>query len=111
VVTPAEDHLLRAVVLEIEGQDLKHGPFEGSRLGRSRLALACIQDELREAEQAWRDERKQSIWTNSQVELIQVAAVAIRALRDAFSNEVAVDEIGASIRSETAGIPWNLYRV
>lgn len=69
---------------EILRQDGKHGPFQGTRLGRSRLALACLEDEIDEAKEAWRTERKSLHWHNARTEVLQVAAVAMRALRDAF---------------------------
>jgi hypothetical protein len=76
--------ILEAMLDEIERQDEKHGPFTGTRLGRSRLALAAIEDELDEAYEAWRDERQAPEWILTQGEVIQIAAVAVRALRDAL---------------------------
>jgi hypothetical protein len=76
--------MLAEVEVEIERQDEKHGPFEGTQLGRSRLAIACLEDEVEEAKKAWRDERKASTWHHTRQEVLQVAAVAIRALRDAL---------------------------
>ena len=78
------DDLATALKDEIKRQDAKHGPFEGTRLGRSRLALACLEDETREALGAWRDERRASAWPETRTEVLQVAAVAMRALRDAL---------------------------
>lgn len=72
---------------EVARQDGKHGPFVGSVLGRSRLALACLRDEVDEAEQAWRGERKATGWPETYGEVMQVAAVAMRALRDAFVSD------------------------
>lgn len=72
---------------EILRQDAKYGPFEGTRLARSRLALACLDDELREAVEAWRDERRAPVWDEARTEVLQVAAVAIRAIRDAFTDD------------------------
>lgn len=80
----AVDDLLDEVRREVERQDGKHGPFTGTRLGRSRLALACLQDEIAEALEAWRYERMEKEWADARVEVIQVAAVAVRAVRDAF---------------------------
>jgi hypothetical protein len=77
--------LLRELEVEVERQDAKHGPFEGTRLGASRLALACLQDEVDEALKAWRTERAhQGEWAHTRMEVLQVAAVAIRAIRDAL---------------------------
>ena len=68
---------------EIVRQDLKHGPFEGSRLGRTRLALAVLEDEVQECLDAYREGRPEIIGFNHlREELLQVAAVAIRAIRD-----------------------------
>jgi hypothetical protein len=75
-----------ALRAEIARQDEKHGPYEGTALGRSRLALATLEDETAEALMAWRAERRAASWDDTREELIQVAAVAMRALRDAFPN-------------------------
>ena len=77
-------HLVAALLAEVERQDAKHGPYEGTPLGRSRLALATLEDEVAEAVQAWRDERRVAEWTNTRAEVFQVAAVALRTLRDAL---------------------------
>jgi hypothetical protein len=76
--------LLYELRAEITRQDGKHGPFEGTRLGASRLALACIEDELNEAYDAWRDERQAGVFEHTRTEVLQIAAVAIRAIRDAL---------------------------
>lgn len=79
--------LLDELAHEVFQQDMKHGPFEGAtELGRSRLALACIEDEVREALDAWRSERKQIGWEDTRTEVMQVAAVAIRAVRDTLGS-------------------------
>jgi hypothetical protein len=70
---------------EVARQDEKHGRFDGAtQLGKSRLALACLEDEVAEALQAWRGERRATTWDATREEVLQVAAVAIRALRDAL---------------------------
>lgn len=81
--------LVTELLEEVDRQDEKHGPFEGSALGRSRLGLACVQDELAEALDAWRAERPQSdgyvdlhTCGRTRAELLQVAAVALRVIRD-----------------------------
>lgn len=81
---PVIEHLLADLAREVERQDAKHGPFEGTPLGRSRLAIACLEDEVEEARNAWRSERKAPTWEATREECLQVAAVAIRALRDAL---------------------------
>lgn len=78
------DPLIYRLMAEVERQDHKHGPFEGTQLGRSRLAIACLEDEVEEARNAWRDERKALDWEETRTEVLQVAAVALRALRDAL---------------------------
>lgn len=76
--------LIYALMTEIARQDEKHGPYQGTTLGRSRLALATLEDEVAEAREAWRDERKALTWDHTREEVLQVAAVAIRTLRDAL---------------------------
>jgi hypothetical protein len=82
---PATVHpLIFRLMEEIDRQDRKHGPYEGTVLGRSRLALATLEDEVAEAREAWRSERGAVTWDETRAEVLQVAAVAIRALRDAL---------------------------
>ena len=76
--------LMYALMEEIERQDKKHGPYQGTTLGRSRLALATLEDEVTEALEAWRGERKALTWDETRAEVLQVAAVAMRTLRDAL---------------------------
>lgn len=78
------DPLIYRLIEEIERQDEKHGPYQGTILGRSRLALATLEDEVAEAREAWREERKAHDWNATRAEVLQVAAVAIRTLRDAL---------------------------
>ena len=71
------------LAIEINPQDAKHGRFTAtSALGVSRLAIACLEDEIQEVKDAWRAERKEPHWRQTKAELIQVAAVAMRAIRD-----------------------------
>lgn len=64
---------------EMERQDAKHGPFEGaSMLGMTRLAVACLEDEVDEVRSAWREECKAPDWAHTREEALQVAAVALR---------------------------------
>jgi hypothetical protein len=51
--------------------------YDGVRLG-----LAMMQDELVEALDAWRDERGLRRWVQTRAELVQVAAVAVRIIRE-----------------------------
>jgi hypothetical protein len=76
--------LIYRLMEEITRQDEKHGPYQGTTLGRSRLALATLEDEVAEALEAWRGERKALNWDETRTEVLQVAAVAIRTLRDAL---------------------------
>jgi len=76
--------LIDALRREVERQDAKHGPYQGGRLGRSRLALATLEDEIRESLDAWRAERSTGQWAQTRCEVLQVAAVAMRAIRDAL---------------------------
>lgn len=78
------DPLIYALLEEITRQDEKHGPYQGTTLGRSRLAIATLEDEVAESLEAWRGERESLNWDNTRKEVLQVAAVAIRTLRDAL---------------------------
>lgn len=81
------NELLRAVADEVARQDEKHGPYGvqgGTPLGISRLAIATLEDEVREVLDAWRAERKATHWMQTRTEVIQVAAVCVRTLRDAL---------------------------
>jgi hypothetical protein len=78
------DSLIYRLFEEIDRQDRKHGPYQGTTLGRSRLALATLEDEVEESLEAWRSERKSPTWDKTRTEVLQVAAVAIRTLRDAL---------------------------
>ena len=75
--------LMDELEAEAQRQDRKHGRFTGATaLGRSRLAIACLEDEIAEVKEAWREERRTDGWAHTEEELLQVAAVAMRALRD-----------------------------
>lgn len=75
--------IMYEVQKEVTRQDEKHGRFIGSTtLGQSRLAIACVEDEAKEARDAWRAERTSDTWTSTVTELIQTAACALRAARD-----------------------------
>lgn len=79
------DELLMTLRREVEQQDTKHGPYQGTVLGRSRLAIATLEDEVAEVLDAWRSERRIDGWPETRKEVLQVAAVAIRTLRDALT--------------------------
>jgi hypothetical protein len=76
---------LASLILEIGRQDGQHpGCFPATRDGL-RLALAAAQDELDESRESWRDGRprpgRDADWTACRTELVQLAAVALRAAR------------------------------
>lgn len=94
-----EDHLpvpiwissvVEMALREVRRQDEIHpAGFPATRDGL-RLGLAALQDEVREAEEAWRaDRRRDGVcpWINhggehsTEVELLQVAAIALRMVR------------------------------
>lgn len=68
-------------------QERVYGPFSGE-IADVRLGLAVLQDELNEALESWRSERRgkgkgwSSRWPETHVELMQLAAVACRLLVD-----------------------------
>lgn len=70
------------LVREIENQDRQYGRFENST-GGMRLGVACLEDEVREVRDAWREGRHSLSWFELRQEAIQVAAVAMRLVRDA----------------------------
>lgn len=86
--------LLDALTHEVRRQDAKHGPYQGTPLGCSRLAIATLEDEVREVLDAWRAERREPHWRQTRAEVLQVAAVCIRTLRDALPADPAVSETG-----------------
>lgn len=76
------DPVLIAVATEIERQDRIHPTgFPPTREG-VRYGLATIADELQETLDAWREERRADDWRLTAEELVQVAAVAVRVLRE-----------------------------
>lgn len=68
---------LAAVARTIRYQDDKYAPFTDD-VGGVRLAVACLEDEVAEVRQAWRDERRTVAWSATTEEAVQVAAVAVR---------------------------------
>lgn len=69
---------LAGVVAE---QEARYGPFDAS-LGQVRLGICVLDDEVQEARDAWRDERRTDGWPATSEEVMQVAAIAIRLLHD-----------------------------
>lgn len=79
------EQIMDALRVEVDRQDAKHGPYDRqSRLGVSRLAIATLEDEVAEAKDAWREERRAPDWPHTREEVLQVGAVAVRTLRDAL---------------------------
>lgn len=74
---------------EIQRQDAKHGSLNHCEydLARLRLALAVLEDEIAEALVAYRDERSANGWPETRAEVLQIAAVAMRILRDCVEDE------------------------
>ena len=79
------DEILRMLRLAVDHQDRRYGPFTPDVSG-VRLALACLEDEVDEAKDAWRSERKPrrgtKAWATTTAEVMDVAAVSVRLLRD-----------------------------
>lgn len=68
---------------EMSRQDVKHGTRfnAGSALGRIRLGVACLEDEVEETRNAWREDRRTGHYRHTREEALQVAAVAMRLVR------------------------------
>lgn len=81
--------LVGQLLAEITRQDARHPDgFPPDRNG-IRAGIAALEDETREALEAWHSEKKppegrlpRFQWTHTRDELLQAAAVAIRTLRD-----------------------------
>ena len=72
--------LPQPLALRIAKQVERYGGFEPTLPGL-RLAVACLEDEVAEVRDAWRAERRgPGGWSQTYDELLDVAAVAIRAL-------------------------------
>lgn len=69
--------LIVQLVAEIKCQD---GLYEGTAITQPRLALADIEYETAQALRAWREEREAPTWDATRGEVMQIAAVALRAL-------------------------------
>lgn len=71
----------REVAEEVARQDAQYGTFDDSR-GSVRLAIACMEDEIREARDEWEKWKKRPDWYSVREEVVQVAAIAHRLARD-----------------------------
>lgn len=100
---PVVSPLIYRLMTEMQRQDEKHGKFEGTMLGRSRLAIACLEDEVAEAREAWRSERKALTWDHTP----RGAAVG-RRRRDASAEGCAVTPPSRSERQITAQHAFHL---
>lgn len=72
---------LRAVEGEMARQDTVYGAFS-SDAPSVRLAVACLEDEVRECWGAWDAGKRRPDWYALREEALQVAAVALRLARD-----------------------------
>ncbi len=73
---------------EIYRQDVRYGETFGGtmRVGRIRLGVACLEDEVEEVRLAWREDRRTeslpvASYANVREEALQVAALALRLVR------------------------------
>ena len=74
----AEPLVMLDLAAEVNRQDEIHpAGYQATRDG-VRLGLATVEDELREALDAHRDERRVEGWSHTYEELLQLAAVAVR---------------------------------
>ena len=70
----------REVAREVERQDATYGPFADD-VASVRLAVACLEDEVREVREAWDKWKRRPDWDLLRREAIQVAALASRLAR------------------------------
>lgn len=73
-----------ALANAIKFQDAKYSPFAATTPS-VRLAIACLEDEIAEVRQSWREARRpgKDRFVHVREEAIQVAAIAFRLVRDA----------------------------
>lgn len=69
------------VLREVAKQDSNYGSF-GTTAPEVLLALACLDEELEEAKQQWRDWKSRPDWFGLRKEAVQIAAIALRLIRD-----------------------------
>jgi hypothetical protein len=76
-----QDHVHDLIDAEIDRQDEIHPQGYAADRDGVRFGLCTVEDELREAVQAWRDERRVDNWLATEEELTQALAVGARLLR------------------------------
>lgn len=81
IVEELSDALVaQQVAREVGRQDVAYGPFADDAAS-VRLAIACLEDEVREVREAWDKWKRRPDWSEVRSEAIQVAAVASRLAR------------------------------
>lgn len=87
----AVDVIAEELSAEVSRQDALYGPFGGQMpVGRLRLGVAVLQDECDEVLEAWAADRKTGDWSHTREESLQVAAVAMRLVRQIDAETAAV---------------------
>lgn len=81
MTTTNQTDVMSRLAAEIARQDQLHAGWGTTRDG-VRAGIAAIEDEAREAREAWRSERRVNGWSDTESEVIQVAAVAFRLARE-----------------------------
>jgi hypothetical protein len=76
-----EETAVRRVLEEVARQDRVHGPFSNDAAS-VRFAVACLEDEVREARESWDKWKRLPDWYGVRAEVVQAAAIAIRLARD-----------------------------
>lgn len=78
------DHsILLDLDIEIDRQEGIHRDGYGSNRNGIRLGIACAEDEIREALEAWDKEKRREYrdgWKNTREELLQAAGVIMRTI-------------------------------
>jgi len=81
VETLGTEEAITALQGEMLQQDRMYGTW-GSSSAQVRLAIACMDDEVQEALVEWQRYRATTDWLSVRAEALQVAAVAMRLVRD-----------------------------
>lgn len=80
-VVAMPERLLAEVEAEVRRQDVEHPGGYGSTRDGVRLGVASMEDEVREALEAWGEEKGNGSWPATRAEVVQVVAVGLRLLR------------------------------